>query len=199
MSVVEGFPGGASGKEPACQWRRCNKCRIHPWVGKIPRRRACQSTPVFLPGWRSLVGYSPWGHKESERHSNQTITTTTIWLETSQVELQALWNSASLISGSQPHLGWCLALISQVCGLHWFHPWLLFMEALLFVRLSSAFYRLHSEAPFCIWKTSWHPFCRIRKLKSKLHRATKRQNVHLDSFMYIFILRYVRGETTLWI
>ena len=27
-----------------------------------------QPTPVFLPGkshgWRSLVGYSPWGHKE---------------------------------------------------------------------------------------------------------------------------------------
>ena len=32
------------------------------------RRRKWQSTPVFLPGkshgWRSLVGYRPWGHKE---------------------------------------------------------------------------------------------------------------------------------------
>ena len=31
-------------------------------------RRKWQPTPVFLPGesheWRSLVGYSPWGHKE---------------------------------------------------------------------------------------------------------------------------------------
>ena len=31
-------------------------------------RRKWQSTPVFLPGeshgWRSLVGYSPWDHKE---------------------------------------------------------------------------------------------------------------------------------------
>ena len=31
-------------------------------------RRKWQSTPVFLPrkshGWRSLAGYSPWGHKE---------------------------------------------------------------------------------------------------------------------------------------
>ena len=40
-----------------------------PWVGKIPWRRKWQPTPVFLPGkshgWRSLVGYSPWGHKES--------------------------------------------------------------------------------------------------------------------------------------
>ena len=31
-------------------------------------RRKWQPTPVLLPrkshGWRSLVGYSPWGHKE---------------------------------------------------------------------------------------------------------------------------------------
>ena len=37
---------------------------------KIPWRRAWQPTPVFLPGdshgQRSLVGYSPWGRKESD-------------------------------------------------------------------------------------------------------------------------------------
>ena len=37
---------------------------LPPWVGKIPWRRKCQSTPVFLPGkfrgQRNLVGYSPW-------------------------------------------------------------------------------------------------------------------------------------------
>ena len=42
---------------------------INPWVGKIPCKRAWQSTPVFLPGeshgQRSLVGYSPGGHRES--------------------------------------------------------------------------------------------------------------------------------------
>ena len=41
-----------------------------PWVRKIPWRRTWQSTPVFLPGelhgQRSLVGYSPWGPKESD-------------------------------------------------------------------------------------------------------------------------------------
>ena len=39
-----------------------------PWVRKIPWRREWQLTPVFLTGefhgQRSLVGYSPWGHKE---------------------------------------------------------------------------------------------------------------------------------------
>ena len=40
------------------------------WVKEIPWRRKWQTTPVFLPGeshrQRILVGYSPWGHKESD-------------------------------------------------------------------------------------------------------------------------------------
>ena len=65
-----GFPGGASGKEPACQCRRLKRQRFSPWGGKVPWRRAQQPTPVFLPGeshGQSLVGYSPWGHKESNK------------------------------------------------------------------------------------------------------------------------------------
>ena len=60
-----GFPGGASGKQPNCQ---CRRRWLDPWVRKIPWKREWQPTPVFLPGkfhgQRSLVGYSPWGHKE---------------------------------------------------------------------------------------------------------------------------------------
>ena len=41
-----------------------------PWVGKIPWRRKWRPTPVLLPGkfhaQKSLVGYSPWGCKESD-------------------------------------------------------------------------------------------------------------------------------------
>ena len=55
------LPRWLSGKESACH-------RVDPWVRKIPWRRKWQSTPVFSPGkshgQRSLVGYSPWGHKE---------------------------------------------------------------------------------------------------------------------------------------
>ena len=32
----KGFPGGASGKEPACQCRRCKGLGSDPWVGNIP-------------------------------------------------------------------------------------------------------------------------------------------------------------------
>ena len=49
------------------QWRRPG---FDPWVGKISWRRKRQPTPVLLPGEshgrRSLVGYSPWGCKESD-------------------------------------------------------------------------------------------------------------------------------------
>ena len=31
----KGFPGGTSGKEPACQCRRHRRCGFDPWVGKI--------------------------------------------------------------------------------------------------------------------------------------------------------------------
>ena len=65
-----GFLGGASGKEHACQCRRCKRCRFDPWVRKITRREAQQPPPVFLPGeshgQSSLMGYSPWGFIESD-------------------------------------------------------------------------------------------------------------------------------------
>ena len=38
-----------SGKEPAYQCRRCKRCWLNPWVGKIPWRRAWQTTPLYLP------------------------------------------------------------------------------------------------------------------------------------------------------
>ena len=58
------------GKEPTCQCRRQKRQGFDPLVRKIPWRREWQPTPVFLPGeshgQRSLVGYSPWGWKESD-------------------------------------------------------------------------------------------------------------------------------------
>ena len=58
MRDTQGFPGGASGKEPACQCRRRKRHRFNPWVGKIPWRRKWQPTPVFLP--RESHGQGAW-------------------------------------------------------------------------------------------------------------------------------------------
>ena len=58
------LPRWLSGKEPACQ---CRRCGFNPWVGKIPWKRKWQPTPVFLPGefhgQRNLMGYSPCGRR----------------------------------------------------------------------------------------------------------------------------------------
>ena len=48
------------------------------WVRKVLWRRAWHPTPVFWPGeshgQRSLAGYSPWGHKESDTTGRVTHT-----------------------------------------------------------------------------------------------------------------------------
>ena len=62
--------GTCTSTEPVCQCRRRGRRRFDPWVGNIAGRREWQPSPVFLPGkshgQRSLVGYSPWGCKESD-------------------------------------------------------------------------------------------------------------------------------------
>ena len=61
-----GFPGNAGGKEPACQCRRYKRLVFDPWAGKIPWKRAQQSTPVFLPG--ESQAEKPGGLQSIESH-----------------------------------------------------------------------------------------------------------------------------------
>ena len=62
-----GLTGGSDGKVSA---DNAGDLGSIPGSGRFPWRRKWQPTPVLLPekphGWRSLVGYSPWGHKESD-------------------------------------------------------------------------------------------------------------------------------------
>ena len=55
---------------------------LDAWVEKIPWRRAWLPTPVFFKensqGQRSLMGYSPWGLKESDTTKYSTAQS---WLE----------------------------------------------------------------------------------------------------------------------
>ena len=61
------LPCWLSGKESACQ---CRRCGFAPWVRKISWRRKWQPTPIFLPGksYRqgSLEDYSSRGRKEPD-------------------------------------------------------------------------------------------------------------------------------------
>ena len=68
ICICKHFPDGANGKESAFNARDLGSS--DPWVGKIPWRREWLPTPVFLlgefHGQRSLVGCSPWDHRESD-------------------------------------------------------------------------------------------------------------------------------------
>ena len=61
LSFSLGFPGGSL---------EFGRSGFDPWVRKFPWGRKWQPAPPFLPakshGRRSLAGYSPWGHKESD-------------------------------------------------------------------------------------------------------------------------------------
>jgi len=80
------------------RWQRiclqCQRPMFNLWVGKMPWKREWLPTPVFLTGefhgQRSLMGYSPWGHKESvtvNPKRNQS------WIFTGRTEAEApiLW------------------------------------------------------------------------------------------------------------
>ena len=85
-------------------WRvhlQCRRPRFDPSLGRS-QRREWLPTPVFLPGefhgQRSLVGYSPWGHKEQD---------TTEWL------------TLSLLPPLSPPLVWGSDAKESACGLPW--------------------------------------------------------------------------------
>ena len=66
-TYLHGFPRWCSGKESACQCRKCKRWGFDPWVGKIPWRRKWQPTSVFLPEechrLKSLASHSPGGRR----------------------------------------------------------------------------------------------------------------------------------------
>ena len=113
-----------------------------PWVGKIPWRRKWQPIPVFLPGkshgQRSLVGYSPWGQKESDTTKHILALCTgmvknSLWWLRKNEECKAQWRvlksqSSSMMANNH----WCrqtasilwtlFLLILTVLPISWFLP-----------------------------------------------------------------------------
>ena len=66
---VPGFPDGASGEESSCSAGDTRDVALIPGSGRSLEEEMA-TPPVLLPGeshgWRSLVGYTPWGRKESD-------------------------------------------------------------------------------------------------------------------------------------
>ena len=59
--------------------QKTQRCRFHPWIGKIRLEKEMATHWVFLPrrshGQRSLAGYSPWVAKSRTQMSRHTIST----------------------------------------------------------------------------------------------------------------------------
>ena len=72
VTFTSGFPGGSYGKASACS---AGDLGLIPGLG-FPWRRKWHPTPVLLHGKshgrRSLTGYSPWGHRDSDMSSHFT-------------------------------------------------------------------------------------------------------------------------------
>ena len=77
-SLPSGFPGGSDGKESAGNARDLGS---YPWIEEDPLRREWLATLTSIFAWRipwterSLAGYSPWGHKESDSTEQRTLFT----------------------------------------------------------------------------------------------------------------------------
>ena len=68
MRSSQGFPGGSEVKASACN---AGDLASILGLGRSPGEGNGNPLLVFLPreahGWKTLVGYSPWGRKESDR------------------------------------------------------------------------------------------------------------------------------------
>ena len=110
-------------KNPPAQCTRCKRCRFDPWVRKITWRRTCQPTPVFFPGkshgQRSLVGYSPWGHKESDTTEQMNTHTHN---HTKGRNAKSVWKAIGSKSMKTTinirKLQFCLSLSLFICFIH---------------------------------------------------------------------------------
>ena len=60
-----------SDQESAFRCRRRGSLSLNRWFGNMPWSRKWQPAPVLLPGelhgQQCLMGYSPWGHKKSDK------------------------------------------------------------------------------------------------------------------------------------
>ena len=135
----EDFPGGSDGKASVYNAGRPG---FNPWVGKLPWRRKWHPTAVLLPGkshgWRSLVGYSPWGLKELDTTERLHFTSLKSYLRTRERETE--WCEVPAAGPTidipvslmfQQSIGWLLTLnpLLFFCLLCW--QQLLFTVALI--------------------------------------------------------------------
>ena len=103
-----GFPGGSVVKNLPANIGHAGDAGSIPGSGNFPGE--WQPTPVFLPGkshgQKSLVGYSPWGHIESDmtEHAPTNSLYIPIWKTFSYFPFQMGLKSSQFLHGLLPRL-----------------------------------------------------------------------------------------------
>ena len=121
ICLIVPYIGWLSGKEFACQ---CRRCGFSPWVRKIPWRRKWQPTPVFLPGkshgQRSLVDYKRIATTRSQKSWTQLSNKTTATAAAAAAAAKLLQSCPTLCNpiGSSPP-GSAIPGILQARTLEW--------------------------------------------------------------------------------
>ena len=86
-------------------------CSLLSAAFRLSWRRKWQPTPVFLPGkshgWRNPVGYSPWGHKESDFLLKPS--SPHIWVRA--LAISPVWTTSFPIASPSSPIFACLALL----------------------------------------------------------------------------------------
>ena len=98
-----GFPDGSAGKnQPAKQETQETWFPFLGWKDPMRRKIATHSSILVwkIPWKRSLAGYSPWGHKESDM--------------TERLSMYYIFNSRDFTSGNG-HSSGCVRLLVNMC------------------------------------------------------------------------------------
>ena len=111
-SPVKRFPGGARGKERACQFRRHERCGFDPWVEKIPRRRAWQPISVFFSCLENPMDRGAW---QATVHSVTKCQTWLKWLSTHCKKNYSIFTCRGGNNKCRPPLFLCL-LFTRHCA-----------------------------------------------------------------------------------
>ena len=142
-----GFPGGTSGKEPACQCRRHKRHMFNTWVRKNPLEEgtavilhySCLENPMDKGAWRATV------HRVAQSWT---------WLKRLSTHARCSEHESIIICSSP-----CLQSFG-ICTQKWNHWIIRWFYAWFFERLSSCRGHtiLHSHQSWWIWiAISPHP------------------------------------------
>ena len=137
--ALRSFPGGTSGKEPACQCRRHKRHGFDPWVGRSPGgghgnplQYSCLENPMHRGAWRATVYSVPqsWTWlKWLSTHAHMALrlgvqgffSDITLCPNHSYFSFVKVLLSAINIGSFSVYLGMHHQLLKQLCHIQ--HPW----------------------------------------------------------------------------